>query len=208
MIADRSRTLKTSVGAILCLVAVAMAIWFFQTQRKPIQTALPGVAVESRSSNADRQTQPPAAPGVEAAENARDAAEDQPATGQPWQVAAGSIRPTLAASGPPSTITDPSGLPPATVLQNMAHAVRLYGSMFGGNPVGSNAEITGALNGDNPKHARFLDAAQGLRMNDKGELIDSWGTPYFFHQLSGTLMEIHSAGPDKIMWTADDLVTR
>jgi len=38
-------------------------------------------------------------------------------------------------------------------------------------------------------------------------LVDAWGTPFFFHQLSGHEMEIHSAGPDKIMWTADDLVT-
>jgi len=37
--------------------------------------------------------------------------------------------------------------------------------------------------------------------------VDPWGTPYFFHQLSGKEMEIHSAGPDKMMWTADDLVT-
>jgi hypothetical protein len=47
-----------------------------------------------------------------------------------------------------------------------------------------------------------------LRINGKGELVDYWGTPFFFHQLSGTEMEIHSAGPDKVMWTADDLVTK
>jgi hypothetical protein len=86
--------------------------------------------------------------------------------------------------------------------------VRLYGSTMSGNPVGTNPEITSALNGNNPKQARFLDPDAGLRINDKGELIDPWGTPYFFHQLSGAEMEIRSAGPDKTMWTADDLVTR
>ena len=54
----------------------------------------------------------------------------------------------------------------------------------------------------------FLNADDGLRVNADGELVDPWGTPYFFHQLSGTEMEIHSAGPDKKMWTDDDLVAK
>lgn len=83
-----------------------------------------------------------------------------------------------------------------------------YGDMFGGNPVGTNPEITAALTGSNPKHINFLSDQVGMRINDKGELVDTWGTPYFFHQLSGTVMEIHSAGPDKVMWTSDDLVTK
>jgi hypothetical protein len=99
-------------------------------------------------------------------------------------------------------------LPPATVLENMRTAIRDYGSMFGGNPVGNNAEITRALNGDNPKQAKFLHADSGLRINGKSELIDPWGTPLFFHQLSGSETEIRSAGPDKVMWTADDLIIK
>jgi hypothetical protein len=47
-----------------------------------------------------------------------------------------------------------------------------------------------------------------MRVNGDGELVDPWGTPYFFHQLSGTDMEIRSAGPDKTMWTDDDLMTK
>lgn len=97
---------------------------------------------------------------------------------------------------------------PATVLENMGHVFRQYNQMFGGNPVGINSEITGQLSGDNPKHINFLNSEDGMRINEKGELIDPWGTPYFFHQLSGTDMEIHSAGPDKLMWTSDDLVVR
>jgi hypothetical protein len=96
---------------------------------------------------------------------------------------------------------------PVVVLENMARAVRQYGTMFGGNPVGTNPEITSQLSGNNPKHINFINTEQGMRVNENGELIDPWGTPYFFHQISGTDMEIHSAGPDGIMWTADDLVT-
>jgi len=97
---------------------------------------------------------------------------------------------------------------PATVLSNMRITINHYGSRFGGNPVGTNPEITKALNGDNPGQVRFIKAELGLRINGSGELVDYWGTPFFFHQLSGTEMEIRSAGPDKVMWTADDLVTK
>ncbi len=130
----------------------------------------------------------------------------QPAPGNPGSPAL-SLSKGPAPSGPasPLQVTD---IPPTIVLENMARAIRQYGSMFDGNPVGNNAEITSQLNGNNPKHINFIDTASGMRINENGELIDPWGTPYFFHQISGTDTEIHSAGPDKIMWTTDDLVTR
>ena len=37
-----------------------------------------------------------------------------------------------------------------------------------------------------------------------GELLDRYGTPYFFHAESGTRMTITSAGPDKKIHTPDD----
>ena len=143
-----------------------------------------------------------------------------PSTNLPVPAAGTSLAPSVAVSpalAPLPSGTDyssellasaPSDIPPATILENVRTAVRQYGSQFGGNPVGTNPEITSALNGGNPKQARFLNPDAGMRINAKGELIDPWGTPYFFHQLSGTDMEIRSAGPDKRMWTADDLVTR
>ena len=70
----------------------------------------------------------------------------------------------------------------------------------------TNAEIAAALNGGNRKRARLLQ--EGLPMNGNGELVDRWGTPYFFHQLSKTNMEIRSAGPDLQMWTDDDTIAR
>lgn len=100
------------------------------------------------------------------------------------------------------------GMDPTTVLSNMRIVINQYGSMFGGNPVGSNPEITRALNGGNPKEVKFLSEESGLRINGRGELVDYWGTPFFFHQLSGTEMEIRSAGPDRKMWTSDDLVAK
>ncbi len=93
-------------------------------------------------------------------------------------------------------------------MENMRTVFRSYAAMFGANPVGTNPEITRALTGENPKEAKFLNSEAGLRVNGRGELVDAWGTPFLFHHLSGTPMEIHSAGPDRRMWTADDLVTK
>lgn len=104
--------------------------------------------------------------------------------------------------------SDAANLSPQTVLENMRSAIRLYGSTFGGNPVGNNAEITAALTGNNPKQIGFIRPDAGLRTSERGELVDPWGTPFFFHQQSGTETEIRSAGPDRILWTADDLVAK
>ncbi len=82
---------------------------------------------------------------------------------------------------------------------------RDYRALAGENPVGTNAEIMQAMMGGNPKAAQ-LGPPEGQTLNEKGELLDRWGTPYFFHQLSKDLMEIHSAGPDRRLGTRDDLI--
>ena len=101
-----------------------------------------------------------------------------------------------------------TNFPPAIVLENMGRAIRQYSSLFGGNPVGTNLEITRQLAGGNPKHINFLNAEAGMRVNGNGELVDPWGQPYFFHQVSSREMEIRSAGADGKMWTSDDLVAQ
>lgn len=80
-----------------------------------------------------------------------------------------------------------------------------YRKHQGGNPIGENDEITAALLGRNQKHLSYLPD-KGPHLNASGQLIDRWGTPYFFHQLSGSQTEIRSAGPDKEMNTADDMI--
>jgi hypothetical protein len=97
---------------------------------------------------------------------------------------------------------------PETAIQNMGRAIHQYGQMFGGNPVGTNPEFAKQLGGDNPKHINFISEAAGMQLNGNGELVDPWGTPYFFHQISGSDTEVRSAGPDKIMYTSDDIVTQ
>jgi hypothetical protein len=79
------------------------------------------------------------------------------------------------------------------------------GAVHTGNPVGENAEITAVLKGRNKLGYAFIPP-DNPAINPKGELCDRWGTPFFFHQLSGEKMEIRSAGPDHRLWTADDEV--
>jgi hypothetical protein len=106
-----------------------------------------------------------------------------------------------------ATTNEPPALPPLTILDKTRVILHNYHAAFSENPVGTNPEIAAALQGKNPKQINFL-ADSGLRLNGKGEIIDGYGTPFFFHQISAHEMEIHSAGPDKVMWTADDLVTK
>jgi hypothetical protein len=114
---------------------------------------------------------------------------------------------------PPPQVKIPGGYAAATQpdpareeAEEVALNLRNFGQRFGGNPVGTNAEITKALNGGNTAAANYLPASR--RMNAAGELIDTWGTPYFFHANSATEMEIRSAGPDRKLFTSDDLTAR
>lgn len=103
---------------------------------------------------------------------------------------------------PTHTAQDPAG---SADLDQIAIMFRDFRTVFGENPVGTNAEIMKAIMGGNPKNA-MLGPPDGQHVNGNGELLDHWGTPYFFHQLSKDVMEIRSAGADLKMWTRDDLI--
>ena len=91
-------------------------------------------------------------------------------------------------------------------LSAVDSAIRNFQAVLGENPIGSNAEITAALLGNNLKQIK-LEVPAGSHVNGEGQMCDRWGTPYFFHQVSATEMEIRSAGPDRQMWTGDDSQT-
>jgi hypothetical protein len=108
-----------------------------------------------------------------------------------------------------STLADALNSPTKDIradLQVVAEVISAFRSNFPrlGNPVGTNAEITAALTGKNKLHLALIPADHPA-INRDGELCDRWGTPFFFHAESSTRMEIRSAGPDKKMWTDDDV---
>ena len=105
---------------------------------------------------------------------------------------------------PPKPIV-PAGREEARqLLDNIHFALRDYRAAMGGNPVGTNAEITSSLLGNNLKQVK-VPLPEGSTVNGSGEMCDPWGTPYFFHQMSATKMEIRSAGADRQLYTPDDV---
>ncbi|MDB6119296.1 MAG: hypothetical protein JWO08_3077 [Verrucomicrobiaceae bacterium] len=123
-------------------------------------------------------------------------------------------------AAPPSPIRDPMAIdpmiqgladelaskeqPPTRDLEIVNEFVTLYSRAFQGNPIGMNEDITAVLTGHNPRKGILFPPNNPMIVN--GQLVDHWGTPYWFHPSSSTRMEIRSAGPDKNLFTADDVV--
>ena len=132
-------------------------------------------------------------------------------------VAASTLRlspfsPRLAPTATPVSVAAPVATPspertPETEVAQLQLSVRDFRAAFGSNPVGNNAEVTSALLGQNPRRASFLDRSE-VKLNEQGELLDRWGYPYFFHAITGTFMEVRSAGPDGVLFTSDDVVAK
>lgn len=81
-----------------------------------------------------------------------------------------------------------------------------YREAFGGFPTGEdNASFVNALSGNNPKRLAFIDRSHPA-VNQDGELTDRWKTPLFFHLQSSDALEIRSAGPDRQMYSGDDVL--
>ena len=196
-------------STIIALTLLAAGLVWIVTSRKSGPT--PVAAPERESSSSSRSSSVPLTKSIqpETPEPAPDPEPEpelpNPVPPVPKTVALAAVE--EAPSGPEIGELN-SGLTPVTVLENMRSVFRQYNLRFHENPVGDNAEITRILRGENPKQVIFLQPDDGMRVNSRGELVDNWGTPYFFHQLSRSEMEIRSAGPDSRMWTSDDLVMK
>lgn len=187
------------VWGITIVLAGAVALWILlhsKPSAPPAGVLATPVAPAGQPGHSSSAANLPVATGSASVLGANSSSPPPPANPA---ANAGRVEPATAA---------PPDLSPEIVVQNVRHAITEYGAMFGGNPVGNNPEITAALAGNNPKQINFIKPEAGLRVNESGELVDAWGTPLFFHQLSGTDTEVRSAGPDRKMWTPDDLVTR
>jgi len=100
-----------------------------------------------------------------------------------------------------------TNLPPENDLTLLSHLMENFSLLVKGaadRPLSANEDWAAALRGSNPAHERFLPDHHAA-FNDRGQLIDRWGTPLFFHALGGRRFELRSAGPDRTLWTDDDL---
>jgi hypothetical protein len=196
------------------VLGAAIVVWLLQESQSEIES--PTAATDA--GEAEPVSAKPVAPGTP-----EDPAETRPAITDAAPAAPRTVAPApLPAPNPPSPQRQspavaplPADQRPALVVPEPAQAavealafnIREYQNRFGGNPVGTNAEIVREMDGGNAKGVAYLPA-ELKRLNGEGELVDEWGTPYFFHQESAKQMEVRSAGADRMMWTSDDVTAR
>lgn len=95
-----------------------------------------------------------------------------------------------------------------TDCDNLILGIQQYKEFVGTYPTGNNSGIAKSLLGQTDKKVLIL-AVRRSDLNDKGEIVDPWGTPYQFY-FSHNEVLIRSAGPNKV-WedsasaSADDL---
>ncbi|MEX1116863.1 MAG: hypothetical protein WEB53_16570 [Akkermansiaceae bacterium] len=87
------------------------------------------------------------------------------------------------------------------VVDAFVRSVKIPGAL----PTGSNRELVAALAGENAHRIRFIDPTVSY-LNADGELVDRWQVPVFFHFVEADDVGVRSAGPDRMMWTADDVL--
>ncbi|MEP6955250.1 MAG: hypothetical protein ABI883_00365 [Chthoniobacterales bacterium] len=166
-------------GALVLLCVLAIAGRWLTRSASSEKAALPTVVpVSAAAAIRARETEPP---------------EISVVPDRPHFVGAGAALPSKTA-------------PANKALQTAAGSLRSYRITFHENPGGTNAEITDKLLGKNSRGLRLLPP--DVLVNSKGELVDQWNQPLFFHQISAKIMEVRSAGPDQRMWNGDDEILR
>ncbi len=190
-------------GGVIAILVVAMA---FHYSRSPASLASknipPGKTPPGDSavtSIPDQSNQAPKVVSLPAPKNL----PGQPALNPPdFADLATSDRPPLA-DELGSAHSSPSR-EPAIILE----VLDAYRRSFGAYPAGeNNRQFVNALLGANAQKLPFIPRDHP-RLNGDGEIIDAWGTPFFFHLISQASIEVRSAGPDRILFTNDDLIAR
>jgi hypothetical protein len=98
-----------------------------------------------------------------------------------------------------------------TDVEDLFTALQKYKERVGSYPTGGNLEVSKALQGANSKNVIVIvGSARKNNVNDKGEIVDPWGTPLrIYFSDNGVL--IRSAGPnrrfdDSTVMDADDFI--
>ncbi len=87
---------------------------------------------------------------------------------------------------------------------NLILGIQQYREFVGSYPTGNNLAISKALLGRTDKKVLILSVRRS-DMNDKGEILDPWGTPLRFYFSDNEVM-IRSAGPNKA-WEDTNIAT-
>ncbi len=120
-------------------------------------------------------------------------------------------RPSQTSAARTSPLAVRLNAPDGTVTEDVDTLHQLIGQYFSnmqnrqGRPIGDSRDLARVLTGSNPLHLTVI-AADHPAIGPQGHLLDRWGTPYHLHQLSSRSIDVRSAGPDRQLYTADDVV--
>jgi hypothetical protein len=191
-----------AAGAILALVSLAVVLLRDNDVSQPARSASP----QKSAAPAPQAKKPTDAPMVasqpaQTAIPARESLDGQPAlVAPPVSELSTTESPDLA------NRLGAQNTKPETEVRIVLDLLKLHRRLFGAYPAGeNNSQFVNALLGANKTKVPLLPRDHP-RLNANGELVDAWGTPFFFHQNSSSSVEVRSAGSDRMLYTDDDFV--
>jgi len=198
------------LGAAICAVLAFLAVAIYWPSAAPVPThQVPG---ESSSGRTTAAADP--APVLREPDGGRTPAAASLTPGEPRQYPLG--QPALSPPDRSELVTTDRppladrlgarGTKPAEEPRVVLDVLDAYRRGLGAYPTGEdNRQIVNALLGANAQHLPFIPVDHA-RINARGEIVDAWNTPFFFHLESHDSIQVRSAGPDRVMFTADDIV--
>ncbi len=135
-----------------------------------------------------------------------DAPSPAPVGGESQSPAPVSADPPLPGEALMADYGDPATAP-IDDLRALDRVLRGYFSIIKdhqGHAIGGNEDLAACLRGDNAYRQAFLPADHPAFGPD-GRLLDRWGTPVFVHPLAAEQIEFRAAGPDRTLFTDDDV---
>jgi hypothetical protein len=194
-----ARRVRTSVA--VAALGVAGVILFWSSRSQPAAASLaPNVTASDASPQIDSNKAGDSSREARSIVPARKDLEGQPALAAPNPAELVTESPPLMALlGAPTTNPEAEA---GIVLE----VLNVYRRLFGAYPAGEdNRQFVNALLGANKENLPFIPRNHP-RLNASGEIVDAWGTPFFFHLNSRISVEVRSAGADRRLYTADDIV--
>ena len=92
---------------------------------------------------------------------------------------------------------------PERELEILQDLISQHHRALGDGSMGDNGDVVNALVGTEGPGTWLPRSSPRLR---EGQLMDRWGSPYWFHPNAANQMEIRSAGPDRNLFTGDDII--
>ena len=176
----RNRTIL--IGGLLVL-AMAFFLWSYLSREKPIHT--------DPAPPAEKEVIPP---GIVVTESASPPPP-------PPAMFAGSGDQFLTGYGSPN-------LSPENDIKVLSETITAFLSIRKNaveRPLSANGEWSTALRGLRSGDKPWISKKSPV-FDTQHHLVDRWSTPLHFHALGGKRWEIRSAGPDRKLWTRDDIL--